>query len=94
MDGCEFAKFPTTPVYFPFAPGDTIWVIDEKPDGEWVPVQTTVVLVAASTRNRTVTTSNGMILDLVDEDGWFFTEKSARVFCDNRNDLLNTKHNP
>ena len=93
MKECEFAKFPTTPVYFPFAPGDTIWVIDEKPDGEWVPVQTTVVLVSASVRNKTITTSNGMILDL-DEDRWFFTEKSAKALCDNRNDWLHTKHRP
>ena len=93
MDGCEFAKFPVTPVYFPFAPGDTIWVIDEKPDGECVPVQVTVVLVAASVRNKTITTSNGMILDL-DEDRWFFTEKSAKTLCNNRNDWLHTKHNP
>lgn len=86
---CEFAKFPN-PVCFPFAPGDTIWIIDKKVDGEFVPVQTTVVLVAASMRNKTITTSNGRIID-IDVDKWFFTEKSAKVCCDNCNGLLHIK---
>ena len=79
-------------ISFPVAPGDTIWLVDEKSDGEWVPVQTTVVLVAVSLRNKTITTSNGLILDL-DEDSWFFTEKSAKALCDSRNEWLHKQHN-
>lgn len=89
----EYAKFPMNPVYFPVALGDTIWVVDEASDGECVPVQTTVISVMASLRNRMITTSLGMILDL-DKDKWFFLEKSAKVFCNNCNDRSRTKYNP